>query len=42
MPIYKLNDRTPILPANGRYWVAPDPAASSYAASRYASCRANA
>jgi carbonic anhydrase/acetyltransferase-like protein (isoleucine patch superfamily) len=24
MPIYKLNDRSPLLPANGRYWVAPN------------------
>ena len=24
MPIYKLNDRTPLLPPAGRYWVAPN------------------
>ena len=24
MPIFKLNDKEPILPVDGRYWVAPD------------------
>ena len=24
MPIFKLNDKEPILPDDGRYWVAPD------------------
>ena len=24
MPIYKLNDKEPILPDDGKYWVAPD------------------